>query len=196
MFSESQTLLDTTTYFQSSLYNFKVGLAVLSALQNWDGTVRAPLLPVAVFSKHCVCAQLVKEELSRSAVLAATFELGMPKQLPIHWPIFHKDSTHHLCSGLLGCCLSISGPESKHWLLWRSLCCFASRPCKELAPRRPKPVCSEKSCQLLANGSSTEHRTLTKVISTLQITYLVKWIVFGNTPSTYISKAFLQRQGE
>lgn len=103
MFSESQTLLDTTTYFKSSLYNFKVGLAVLSALQNWDGTVRALSFPVAVFSEHCVCAQLVKEELSRSAVLAATFELGMLKQLPIYWPIFHKDSTHHLCSGLLSC---------------------------------------------------------------------------------------------
>lgn len=68
MFSESQTLLDTTTYFKSSLYNLKVALELLSALQNWDGTVRVPFFPVAVFSKHCVCAQLIKEELSRSAV--------------------------------------------------------------------------------------------------------------------------------
>lgn len=53
-----------------------------------------------------------------------------------------------------------------------------------------------RSCQLLASGSSTEHRTLTKGISTLQITCLIKWIWFGNTPSTYISRAFQQRQGE
>lgn len=144
MFSESQTLLDTTTHSKSSLNNLKVGLALLSALENGDGTVRVPFFPVAVFSKHCVCAQLVKEELSRSAVLAATFELGMPKQLPIYWPIFHKDSTLHLCSGLLGCCLSISGPDSKHWLVWRSLCWFVSQPSEELPPHRPKPICSRQ----------------------------------------------------
>lgn len=84
MFSESQILLDTTTHFKRSLYNLKVGLELLSALQNWDGTVRVPFFSVAVFSKHCVCAQLFKEELSSSAALAATFDLGMPKQLPIY----------------------------------------------------------------------------------------------------------------
>lgn len=94
-----------------------------------------------MFSKHCVCAQLVKEELSRSAVLAATFELGMPQQMPIYWPIFHKDCTLHLCSS---CWLSTSGPDSKHWLLWRSLCWFVSQPSEELPPRRPKPVCSKQ----------------------------------------------------
>lgn len=144
MFSESQTLLDTTTHFKSSLCNLKVGLALLSALQNWDGTVRVLFFPVAVFSKRCVCAQLVKEEMSRSAVLAATFALGMPKQLPIYWPIFHKDSTFHLCSRLFSCCLSISGPDSKHWQVWRSLCWFVSQPSEELPPRWPKPVCSKQ----------------------------------------------------
>lgn len=81
---ESQTLLNITTYFKSSLYNLKVGLELRSALQNWDGKVRVPFFSVAVFSKYCVCAQLVKQESSRSAVLAATFDLGMPKQLPIY----------------------------------------------------------------------------------------------------------------
>lgn len=58
-------------------------------------------------------------------------------------PSFIKTALH-LCSGLFSCCLSISGPDSKHWLVWRSLCCFVSQPSEKLPPGRPKPVCSKQ----------------------------------------------------
>lgn len=143
MFSESQTLLDTTTHFKSSLYNLKVSLALLPALQNWDGTIRAPFFPVAVFSKHCVCAQLIKEELSRSAVLAATFELGMPKQLPIYWHIFHKDSTCALGSSAAVSLFLGQTAKTIGWFGGTSAGLHLG-PLRNSQPCRPKPICSKQ----------------------------------------------------
>lgn len=66
--------------------------------------------------------------------------------------------------------------------------CFSPLRNSHLAGQSPSV--QSRSCQLLTNGSSSEYGALTKGISTLQITYLIKWIWFGNTPSTYIFQGF------
>lgn len=190
MFSESQTLLDTTTYFRSSLYNLKVALALLSALQKWDGTVRVPFFPVAVFSKHCVCAQLVKEELSKSAVWLLLLSWECQSSCSFTDPSFIKTASSTCALGSSVLCLHFwARQQTLAGLEEPLLVCVSALSGTPTSGQSPSA--QSTSCQLLANGSSTERRTLTKGISTLQITRFIKWIWFGNTPSTYTSRAFL-----
>lgn len=91
------------------------------------------------------------------------------KQLPIYQPIFHYDSSFHLRSGIFSPCPSVSGPDCEYRPSpVKPLCEFVSQPSEKLNVCLFEPEAA--SC--LRTERNSEHRALTKGISTLQITLI------------------------
>lgn len=151
---------------------------------------------MAVFSKHCVCAQLIKEELSSSAVWLLLLSWDCQNSCSFTDPSFIKTAPSTCALGSSVAVSPFLGQTANTGWFGGASAGFCLGPLRNSHPTGQSPSVQSRSCKLLANGSSTENRTLTKGISTLQITCLIKWIWFGNTPGTYISRAFLQGQGE
>lgn len=191
VFSGSQTLLDTTTHSKSPLNNLKVGLALLSALQNWDGTVRVPFFPVAVFSKHCVCAQLLRRNCPGVQCWLLLLSWECQSSCLCTDPSFIKTAPSTCALGSSVVVSPFLGQTANTGWFGGASAGLRLSPLRNSHLTGQSLSVQSSSCQLPANGSSSEHRTLTKAISTLQITSLIKWIWFGSTPSTFISRAFL-----